>query len=253
MAHGIDLSGLHRLKSLRKTIGAILVAMAMLGALPAIALAQGDQLSQEAWEVVRDISRLSRQTTLALRRDGQVKKQKLAKQVLENRPPEPLNRNKFMPAIYPETPPTVPAEGPVPTEEEVAIMLQDYLAQDCPNHPGIQRMGMRLFAHPLVKEKIPNPSLRAALLGLGRTIAVDAIPFILLAKTSEGLPKVKEIKFDDQNQLPEQAVAASVGDNTTGQLTFIFNPKYQAENPFLFTRVMAHEPLHSDFLLSDPN
>jgi hypothetical protein len=64
--------------------------------------------------------------------------------------------------------------------------------------------------------------------------------------------KVKEIKFDDlPDQLPKRATAASVLDNTTGQLTFIVNPKYQAENPFLFSVVLAHEPLHSDDQVAD--
>jgi hypothetical protein len=45
------------------------------------------------------------------------------------------------------------------------------------------------FNHPLVKEKISNPSLRAALVGPGRTVAVDAIEFILFAQTAESLPK----------------------------------------------------------------
>ena len=131
MEHGIELRELHHPKSLRKTIGAACVGMALLGAVASAALAQGDQPSKETRELARLISKLSSQTTHALRRDGNVQKhdemQEWAKQVLENRPLEPLNRDKFVPAIYPETPPLVPAEGPAPTEEAVAVMLQEYL------------------------------------------------------------------------------------------------------------------------------
>jgi hypothetical protein len=103
-------------------------------------------------------------------------------------PFEPLNRNLFVPAIYPETPPLVPASGP-PTEEQVMTLLKKYLTKDWPNDPRIQRIGLEIFNHPLVKEKISNPSLRAALVGPGRTVAVDAIEFILFAQTAESLPK----------------------------------------------------------------
>jgi hypothetical protein len=38
----------------------------------------------------------------------------------------------------------------------------------------------------------------------------------------------------------------SLSDNATEQLFFVFNKRYAAENPFLFTQLLAHEALHSD-------
>ena len=126
-------------------------------------------------------------------------------------------------------------------------MLQAYLAQDWPDNPRIQEVGLLLFEHPLVKERIPNPSLRAALLGLGRTIGVDAIEHLLLDQTPAGLPKYIGLDFG----IPEEwatdlALARAFNDPSTPQTTIIFNPRYFAENPFLFSAVWAHEVLHTD-------
>jgi len=170
----------------------------------------------------------------------------LTLEALESRPFEPSDRNLFTPPIYPETPELVPASGPAPTEERVARLLQEYLAKDWTDAERPQKLALAIFGDPSVKKKIPDPSLRAALLGLGRTVAVDAIPFILFAETPGGLPLVKEVQFGEQNQFTEDAVAVSRLESTTEQLTLIFNPKYRGENPFLFSRVLAHEALHSD-------
>jgi hypothetical protein len=207
--------------------------------------------SEDRCELESLIRRLEDATTEALRRDRKDRhhddKDEFAKRVLRNRPLEPEDRDKFVPAIYPDTPPLVPAEGPPPTTEEVAELLRDYLARDWPHDRDIQRVGMRLFEHPAVIAKVPNPSLRAALVALGRTIGVDAIRFTLLEETPEGLPLVIRVEFNGDILSPEgNTIAVSLSDNATGQLLIVFNPRYEAENPFLFTPFMAHEPLHND-------
>jgi hypothetical protein len=58
---------------------------------------------------------------------------------------------------------------------------------------------LKIYYDPAAMEKIPSHSLRAGLTGVLGTAGEPAINFILKAKTPEGLPKVKEIKFDDQN------------------------------------------------------
>ena len=235
-------------RSRRKLITAIAFCIGMV--CTSVIAAQSELIDKDDRELARLVRQFSDATAKALREDERVKKddeqQQLAILALDGRPFEPLNRNLFVPAIYPETPPLVPASGPPPTEEQVRALLRDYLAKDWPDDPRIQNIALDIFNHPLVKEKIPNPSLRAALLGLGRTIAVDAIEFILFAETPEGLPLVMEIKFDDQNVIVDNTMAVSLINNTTDQLTFVFNKLYEAENPFLFSQLFAHEPLHSD-------
>ncbi len=165
--------------------------------------------------------------------------------ILENRPFVPTNINLFNPSVYPESTPALPAQGPAPTEDQVRTMLQDYLEAEFPNNSGKQQSYMQLFDRPAVVARIPNPSLRAGLLGLANTLAEPAIDFVLGAKTLRGNPVFNEIKF---GELPENVVATVVPAGTADaeQFNIIFNQRLAAENPFLFTRTFAHEPLHQD-------
>ena len=46
--------------------------------------------------------------------------------------------------------------------------------------------------------------------------------------------------------LNDNAIAKSIVDANTQQQNFVFNPRYQSENPFQFSSILAHETLHSD-------
>lgn len=165
--------------------------------------------------------------------------------ILETRPFTPTNINLFNPSVYPDSSPALPAQGPAPAEDQVRAMLQAYLQAEFPNNPEKQQTYLQLFDRPAVIERIPNPSLRAALLGLANTLAEPAIDFVLGAKTLRGNPVFKEIKF---SELPENMVATVVPSDGSDseQFNILFNQLFAAEYPFLFTRTFAHEPLHQD-------
>jgi len=168
-----------------------------------------------------------------------------ASQILENRPFAPANINLFNPSVYPESAPALPAQGAALTEDQVRILLRDYLEAEFPDSPEKQQSYMQMFDHPAVAARIPNPSLRAGLLGLANTLAEPAIDFVLGARTLRGNLMFNEIKF---GELPENIVATVVpaGSADAEQFNIIFSQRFAAENPFLFTRTFAHEPLHQD-------
>lgn len=167
--------------------------------------------------------------------------------VLEARPLTPTNVNLFSPAAYPEATPMVPAAGPPPMEAQVEAMLQDYLRAEFPHHRQAIAEGLALFDDPDLIAKIPNPSLRAGLIGLMGTAGEPAIDFVRNAQTPEGLPKVSAIGFDSLPWDPSDTrIGRAVIDPASQQVVYIFNPKFQSENPFAFTSIESHEVLHSD-------
>jgi len=170
-----------------------------------------------------------------------------AESILERRPLPPTDISLFSQVAYPAATPMVPAAGPPPTEVQVEKMLKNYLKNTFPRDRKAQATGLALFDNPELIAKIPNPSLRAGLVGLLGTAGEPAIDFILNEKTTAGLPKISAVGFDTNPWDPtDNGVAKSIVDETTEQMAFVFNPKYQSEYPFQFTRVMAHEVLHSD-------
>jgi hypothetical protein len=167
--------------------------------------------------------------------------------VLEARPLTPTNVNVFSPGAYPAATPMVPAAGPPPTEAQVAALLQAYLEAQFPNDPQAIARGQALFADPGLIAKVPNPSLRAGLIGLMGTVGEPAIDFVRSEQTPAGLSKVNLVDFDSLPWDPsDTGTARSIVNPDSLQMSVIFNPKYQSENPFLFTSIHAHEALHSD-------
>lgn len=88
------------------------------------------------------------------------------------------------------------------------------------------------------------------MVGLRGTAGKPAINFIMKKKTPEGLPKVAAVGFG----LPEEwqndpATARPILNPDTQQVVYVFNPKYQNENPFQFSSILAHEALHTNLNL----
>ena len=167
--------------------------------------------------------------------------------LLADRPLSSTHRALFSPSVYPDTPPSVPAAGPEPAEVEVSKMLQDYLMGEFPGDPARRSAALAVFDDPAAREKIPSPSLRAALATLSGTLAERAIDYVLREQTPEGKPKVTAVEFVDESQLSSANVIAQVQvSSASGQAHIRFNSRYRAESPFLLTRVMAHEALHQD-------
>lgn len=140
------------------------------------------------------------------------------------------------------------AAGPPPTTPQVQQMLKTYMKKQLPLNPKGQQEAMALFNSPEAIAKIPNPSLRAAMVGLKGTAGEPPINYVLHAKTPEGLPKVNLIGFGVPEEWQnDSATARSIPDPTNPQQqNLVFNPKYQSENPFQLSSILAHETLHSD-------
>jgi hypothetical protein len=176
-----------------------------------------------------------------------------ATDILGRRPLAPTDRTLFSPAVYPETPPLVPAPGAEPTEAQVLALLDGYLRAEFPGNSQAQVEALTLFNDPVVRQRISSPSLRAALVTLKGTIGEPAILFIRNALTPFGAPKVATIKFDDQGLITagDPAVARTFVNPNSQQMFIVFNAKYRAENPFLQTQTVGHEALHQDNAVAD--
>ncbi len=170
-----------------------------------------------------------------------------AEKLMAQRPFAPTDRSLFAYKLYPTNfdgspmPEMQPAPAVDLTESQARQKLQDYMRIDSPHNPERQAAAMQVFDNPKLVGKIPNHSLRAALAALTGTFAEPAIQMYLSYS-------VAEVKFDDNESVlktSDRNVAYTwVEDN--GQFTYYFNKKYRGENPFLFTHLLAHEPLHQD-------
>ncbi len=164
-----------------------------------------------------------------------------AEEILRHRPFVPTDIELFNPSVYPDGSEMQPAGGEEPTEAEVFAMLRNYLESEFPQDIQAQREAIALFTNPDAIAKIPNPSLRAGMVALRGTLAEPAIDMILHGTMANGDPMVEIVQFNDD--LPA---------NVYGMVTYIdpmtieINGFGRAENPFMFTRTLAHEPLHSD-------
>jgi hypothetical protein len=169
--------------------------------------------------------------------------------LLGNRPFAPTQRALFSTDYYPNTPAMAPAQGTALTEAQMRSRLRSYLQTEYPGDTAAQNAALAVYDNANAKQKIPEPSQRAALAALKGTFATGAVNLVLNAKTSMGNPLVVRARFGG---LPTTVIArASFSVFTPGddeQFEIIFNRRFQYESPFLFTSVWAHEALHSDKL-----
>lgn len=170
-----------------------------------------------------------------------------ANELLRGRPFAPNDRGLFSNLYYPDTPADVPATGTTLTEQQGRAALQSYLQVEYPGDTTAQNAALAVYDNTTAKQKIPEPSLRAALAALKGTIANGAVNVVLNAKTSMGNPLIARVRYGG---LPTTVIArTSFSVFTPGddeQFEIIFNRRFQYESPFLFTSVWAHETLHSD-------
>ncbi|MCQ3935503.1 MAG: hypothetical protein DPW18_00505 [Chloroflexi bacterium] len=161
--------------------------------------------------------------------------------LLEQRPWAPRDIGLLNPSVYPGSE-ALPAEGPERAEEQVALLLRQYLSVEFDGAEEKIQAGMDIFNSDAARQKIPHPSLRAGLVGLLNTFAEPAIETILSAQNSRGKPLFVQAEFGKL----EPNVVATVLPAGDEQFRIVFNEAFRAENPFLFTRTFAHEPLHQD-------
>jgi hypothetical protein len=147
------------------------------------------------------------------------------------------------------------ADGEEPSESQVVDLLAEFLEAEFPDDAATRAKARALFDDPLAREKIPSPSLRAAVVGLWRTSAGPGINHLMHSVRENGSPKVKSVVFDydrarDRFRRLPKGIAEVYADRSSSvedwQITIYFNPNWRASYPFHFVPTMAHECLHQD-------
>jgi hypothetical protein len=174
-----------------------------------------------------------------------------AAQTLARRPLAPLDHSLLngpntigRRVLYPDASAMTPAAGPAPSELQAGAMLDAYLAAEFPGNAVAQGAARAVFDDATAKAKVPNPSLRAALASLRGTFADAAVGYVLNSVDSVAFVAPS---LGCGPQSPGWAACSFIA--ARGDIEF--NSRYQYENPFLLTHLLAHEVLHSDASVAD--
>src|SRR6478735_4317758 len=93
----------------------------------------------------------------------------------------PSNRDFFRNVTNPAWTDVAPLDypdGPAPTEADTKAALRSLLQQRFPCAPDRVLDGLKAFDNPIARQKVPEPTLRAALAGLTGTLGEPAIAFV---------------------------------------------------------------------------
>ncbi len=106
-----------------------------------------------------------------------------AREILaRERPFAPTNRDLFLNFANPAWTDVAPLDypdGPAPSEEETKSALRELLQRRFPCAPNRVVDGIKVFDNPIVRQKVPEPTLRAALAALTGTLGEPAIDFVI--------------------------------------------------------------------------
>jgi hypothetical protein len=138
--------------------------------------------------------------------------------------------DRVIAGLYPTGQPMAPAAGPVPTEQGVRSQLSVFL-KGSPH----RAFALDLYDQVGMKAKIPDPTLRAALVSLRGTVA-EAVIEDFRSREYGNPPRFQA--------MPWNVVGAATGPDL--KRAILFNPRYPSEHFALFTGIFAHEVLHHD-------
>jgi hypothetical protein len=162
-----------------------------------------------------------------------------AKQTLQQPPFPPTDVSLFVPELYSEAPPTVPASQNPSGKNAMRKQLTKLLEKRFGASSQQASDGLSLYDAASTKEIVPSPRLRAALVALKGTVGEPAINGALDGTYSKvyfgTLPctcdPFAEVVFPPGSTKPE----------------IIFNQRYHYEDFRHLAPTMAHELLHRDF------
>lgn len=160
--------------------------------------------------------------------------------LLREPPFAPLDINMLTTQAYPQAVPMVPAAAYPINEFDLRWKVAATLAKRFPGNPREVLAGVALMDDPVIKTKIPDAQLRAALAMLKGSAGAQAIDAV---KNNSYLISVG---FGDPRSGELTIAEAHVEDGT-----IVFNQRYKFEDPRLLGTTMFHEALHQD--LVDPN
>lgn len=168
-----------------------------------------------------------------------------AREILSTqRPFAPGDRDRFYSFDDPDwvdAAPLVEIEGPAPSEDETRGALRDFLARRFTCAPDRVRDGLAVYGDPVARQKLPEPTLRAALAALVGTVGEPAIEFLLYRSP------VTLVHFgiyvDADTGLPGHVAGAFVAPDET---RFIVIDRRYRFDPFpAFSGLLVHEALHA--------
>ena len=174
--------------------------------------------------------------------------------LLKQRPKRVKKIQKFVPAAFPGATLNPPAAGLPATTQQERKELKIYMQEQYPSvkkaDRKARRRAMTLFNNPVLLEKIPNPTMRAALVKSMGTGGEPTIDHIMNATTPEGLPLVLHVGFATPEQWGnDTAIARPFLHPVTKQVSILFDPRHQADDSSEFTSILAHEALHQNLEL----
>ncbi len=168
-----------------------------------------------------------------------------ASQILSQRPfpIRPEFARYYLEAYYPAIAGPDVHSGPRERPEgEIVAMLQAYLRRQFPGDTAAQADALRIYGSDVARNKVPSPTLRAAVTGLKGTFAEPAIDFLLS-------DRVSKIVFDyahENQSLVEFYHRWATANVRNGKLEYFLQPENSGTYPFIFTAILAHEALHED-------
>src|SRR5687767_14875629 len=162
----------------------------------------------------------------------------------EERPFVPTDRDLFHTFAHPDWAEAAPlrlAAGPAPTEEETREELRAFLERRFPCAPERVRDGLKVYNDPIVRQKIPDPTLRAALASLIGTIGEPAIPHLIGRTPVTGV--YFGVYLSRGQGLPGRTAGAYIRPDGTREIVFDRRNRFA---PFgEFSALLFHEILHT--------
>lgn len=168
-----------------------------------------------------------------------------ARQILASqRPFAPADRDRFFTFEHPDwsdAAPLVETPGPGLDEDETRGALRVFLERRFVCAPERVRDGLAVYSDPVARQKLPDPTLRAALAALVGTIGEPAIEFLLYRAP------VTLVHFgiyvDDTTGLPGHVAGAFVAPD--GTRFIVVDRRYRFDPFAAFSGLLVHEALHS--------
>jgi hypothetical protein len=133
------------------------------------------------------------------------------------------------------------ADGPAPGETETREALRDLLTRRFPCAPEQVQDGLAIYGDPVARQKLPDPTLRAALAALVGTHGEPAILYLLFEAP------VSSIHFGVGLMVEDGGVSfrsASTWIAPDGTQQIVFDRTYRFSHFGAFSALLFHEALH---------
>lgn len=161
----------------------------------------------------------------------------IAQQLLKKPPFPPTDINMFTPQAYPGAKPLQPASPRSFSDSQLRSMLNTTFTNRFDGKTTQVNQAMNLYNDATLKQIVPDPRLRTALVSLKGTAGESAIDAV-----RSGV--YQSVRFGEP--LTTGANGEVVFPSPTAKPEIIINQKYQYEDPRIVGPLIAHETLHQD-------